>query len=726
MRSSTRRLRTRSLRDALSGPDRQDHAEADLPEVWQVTELSDDAATAIAHHLDLAGDRVDRRLMGALAEKAATAAMGSGAWSDAARFWSIAAEVAPRQRSARTHLLAGRSAYLDLDPESCREHLSRSIEAARADGDMAIWGEALIQLLRNNLVYEAESIGRRWDTREAHDFLEQAGRTHPELGARMLDVLANIAFTELRPNEGEDMARRGLAMLDGQDSTTEGMLLFTLGLQSLGRLDLEEAETLYEKSQTRLAESDDPFQRGWVPGRLALLEAMRGRRQRALEHARSAATTDRNASSWAEYSMASAVMSHLTAFAGDFAESERLGHEAEVAWQRSNFYITPGILFPTLAAVRSLRGDIAGARGALDDMAKAGARGSWRYRLMVEWLCGDRESVRRNVADRTPAAPADATLLNLGSIAMQAELAVAVQNRDMAAGIRPVLEKVFANGVRTNPGWPTSIPRLLCACASLTGDVQGATTWLPVAAETAESLGSPVERSLVQLEHSRLLVREGHAEAAGPVLEECVVAFDRLGMLPMRALAIDLLARLHDSAVAGRPSAVRRYILFTDICSSTQLNRELGDERWLLVVAEHNRVVRRRLREFDGVEVKQTGDGMFAWFSDPGRAIRCACAAVSDMERMNPSRAESVHLRAGVSAGEPLPMDGDLYGLSIAEAARICDAAEPGRVLAGSDVISADPDPPAFRYVGTPELKGLEPGLRLVELDPDDSAAPLR
>jgi class 3 adenylate cyclase len=260
----------------------------------------------------------------------------------------------------------------------------------------------------------------------------------------------------------------------------------------------------------------------------------------------------------------------------------------------------------------------------------------------------------------------------------------------------------------------------------LAGDLRAADAWLPIAAETAESLESPIERNLVGLERARLLIARGEAETAGSILEECVVGFDRLGLLPMRASAIDMLAKLHDSAVASRPSAVKRYIMFTDICSSTQLNRELGDEQWLRVVAEHNRVVRRRLREFDGVEVKQTGDGMFAWFSDPGRAIRCACAAVSDMERLNPSRSQEVRLRAGVSAGEPLPMDGDLYGLSIAAAARICDAAEPGRVLAGSEVVRADPDPPAFRDVGTQDLKGLESGLRLVEFDPDDAATSSR
>lgn len=320
------------LRDALHGPDGQRSSATDLPHAGRASELPDDTVTSVAHHLDLAGDRADRTLLSELSEKAAGAAMASGAWSDAARFWSKAAAVAPTHRAARTHLMAGRSAYLDLDPESCREHLGRSIEAARADGDVATWGEALVQLLRNNLVYEAESIGRRWDTREAHDFLEQAGQTHPELCALMLDVLANIAFAELRPNEGEEMARRGLEMLEGRDSRTEGMLLFTLGLQSLGRLELDEAETLYRRSQTRLAESDDPFQRGWVPGRLALLEAMRGRRHRALEHVEFAATTDRNASSWAEYSMAIAIRSQLAAFAGDYAESERLGHDAEVAW----------------------------------------------------------------------------------------------------------------------------------------------------------------------------------------------------------------------------------------------------------------------------------------------------------------------------------------------------------------------------------------------------------
>ena len=72
------------------------------------------------------------------------------------------------------------------------------------------------------------------------------------------------------------------------------------------------------------------------------------------------------------------------------------------------------------------------------------------------------------------------------------------------------------------------------------------------------------------------------------------------------------------------PATVVTTVLFTDLVGSTETAAELGDERWGEVLARHHVLVRQHLDQFDGREVKTTGDGFLATFDDPVRAVQCA------------------------------------------------------------------------------------------------------
>jgi class 3 adenylate cyclase len=73
-------------------------------------------------------------------------------------------------------------------------------------------------------------------------------------------------------------------------------------------------------------------------------------------------------------------------------------------------------------------------------------------------------------------------------------------------------------------------------------------------------------------------------------------------------------------------------VLFTDIVGSTAKLAELGDRGWRDLLQKHHALVRRQLVRFSGREIDTAGDGFFASFDGPGRAIRCACA-ISDAVR---------------------------------------------------------------------------------------------
>lgn len=116
-------------------------------------------------------------------------------------------------------------------------------------------------------------------------------------------------------------------------------------------------------------------------------------------------------------------------------------------------------------------------------------------------------------------------------------------------------------------------------------------------------------------------------------------------------------------------------VLFTDIVGSTSMAERLGDAAWKRVLASHHEDVTALLGHHRGRLVKTTGDGFVATFDAPARAIRCALALIAAANK------DGIDIRAGVHTGEVEFTDGDLHGLAVHLAARIMDAAEPGRTF---------------------------------------------
>ena len=171
-------------------------------------------------------------------------------------------------------------------------------------------------------------------------------------------------------------------------------------------------------------------------------------------------------------------------------------------------------------------------------------------------------------------------------------------------------------------------------------------------------------------------------------------------------LTVEPLERfMRESWEGRRPAAPERLlttVLFTDIVDSTAKAVELGDARWRDLVAEHHARVRRELARFRGRELDTAGDGFFASFDGPARAIRCACAvrdAVADLE---------LEIRAGLHTGECEQLDGKVTGIAVATGARIASLGAGGEVLVSStvrDLVAGSGIEFADR--GVHELKGL-------------------
>jgi class 3 adenylate cyclase len=128
------------------------------------------------------------------------------------------------------------------------------------------------------------------------------------------------------------------------------------------------------------------------------------------------------------------------------------------------------------------------------------------------------------------------------------------------------------------------------------------------------------------------------------------------------------------------PESVLATLLFTDIVGSTERAAELGDRGWRDLLARHHAFVRRELARYRGEEKDTAGDGFFATFDGPARAIRCAHAIVDGVRDLG------LDLRAGVHTGECEVHEDKVAGLAVVIGARVAALAEGGEVLVSQTV----------------------------------------
>ena len=149
-------------------------------------------------------------------------------------------------------------------------------------------------------------------------------------------------------------------------------------------------------------------------------------------------------------------------------------------------------------------------------------------------------------------------------------------------------------------------------------------------------------------------------------------------------------------------------VLFTDIVGSTDRVAALGDAAWKELLASHDRIVRSELERFGGVERGTAGDGFFATFDGPARAVRCAAAIGEGL------RPADLEIRAGVHAGEVELAGDDVRGIAVHIGARVAALARGSEILVSSTVKELVAGSGlVFEDAGEHELKGVPDRWRL-------------
>jgi class 3 adenylate cyclase len=164
---------------------------------------------------------------------------------------------------------------------------------------------------------------------------------------------------------------------------------------------------------------------------------------------------------------------------------------------------------------------------------------------------------------------------------------------------------------------------------------------------------------------------------------------------------------------ADEPDTVLATVLFTDIVGSTEQMHRLGDRAWASLLSTHHTAVRRQLSRYRGVEMDTAGDGFFARFDGPARAIRCARDIVGSVHDLG------LEVRAGLHTGECQVAEGKVAGIAVSIGARVAAEAGPGEVLVSGtvrDLVAGS----GLEFVerGTQPLKGVPGEWRLYAVAP--------
>ena len=213
-----------------------------------------------------------------------------------------------------------------------------------------------------------------------------------------------------------------------------------------------------------------------------------------------------------------------------------------------------------------------------------------------------------------------------------------------------------------------------------------------------------------------VLYRKGPAEEDSLQVAQLVPGAHALRVTGEDYWGIFLSAELPEEVerfVAGQappevPDSVLATMLFTDIVGSSERAAELGDRRWRELLERHHALVRRELMRYRGEEKDTAGDGFFATFDGPARAIRCAQAIVDGVGELG------IQVRAGVHTGECEVHEEKVAGLAVVIGSRVASAAQGSEVLVSQTVKDLVAGAGVeFEERGEQELKGVPGKWRL-------------
>jgi class 3 adenylate cyclase len=665
----------------------------------------------VAAHLRLAPDTVPADVVATIRWSAGAEAFSAGAWGQAAEFFESALLAAESSGPAwpdhsERWYLTGEAAFRDHDVR-CGEHLRRALDLADPAVDLDVIARSTILRTRALL-----TLGQGTITAEDEEELAAiTDRPDPRLDrwrSALLGIAAECRFATYDFTAGAELARRARAAATlADDPLSTWAVEIGEGLQHVAGLRLDDADVCFTRAIDTSDRADSPWHGASSRHRSALVDLLRGNLTSFDRKVAEGMAVSTSCHHWAECSFGSGLRTVALAARGD-PGVEVEAENAAAMHRRTSYVFSPGLLYPALAYARATRGDIEGAEDALSALESIGQPAGSHRRALARFdrlLLGSTEPPRR--ATRRDHRPDLGTLAALGAAADEA---IDLGDTGAMADAAGRIDEVLACGVVMAPSWPHWFPRIRAQIA-VELDEPDARDRLEAATEAAAVEGVDFERVLLGLLTSEV------ADDRTMAIEHAAAALrraDERGLLAGVVLSQDRLRRLGTDPL--RPLA--RAVLNSDIVSSTDLSRTLGDERWLEVLDEHDELVKATVRRHGGVIFKHTGDGMFAWFASAADAVAATeiLLGVFEHGHLHDGRV-ALRIRAGLALGSPLSRsDGDLFGMTVIEAGRLCSAASPGMALASAAVAEASMRSLAVH--GRLDLKGFDRAVEAYCVEP--------
>jgi class 3 adenylate cyclase len=191
---------------------------------------------------------------------------------------------------------------------------------------------------------------------------------------------------------------------------------------------------------------------------------------------------------------------------------------------------------------------------------------------------------------------------------------------------------------------------------------------------------------------------------------------DESGIFLSHDVADEIERFVAGEAAPSVPDSVLATVMFTDIVGSTDHAARIGNRNWRDLLARHHIVVRRELSRFRGHERDTAGDGFFATFDGPARAIRAAQAITEGVRTLG------LEARIGIHIGECELHDDKITGLAVVIGSRVASNARGSEVLVSQtvrDLVAGS----GIRFLdrGTHELKGIPGTWQLFAVAADEN-----
>jgi len=289
------------------------------------------------------------------------------------------------------------------------------------------------------------------------------------------------------------------------------------------------------------------------------------------------------------------------------------------------------------------------------------------------------------------------------------EIAIAAADLDAARAAAEELERIvdaFKIGDQRAPAFDAAVHLAKGQIQLAEKDWDAAAASLRRARDEWQRVGAPYEVAQARTSLGIAFRQQRDEHGATAELEAARSTFEKLGARLDQERVEELLGRVEG----------RRTFLFTDIVGSTKLLEELGDEEWQKLLARHDEVVRKGVVGHGGSVIKQTGDGFFARFDDPAKAIEAAIEVQKELRAAE----LATEVRIGAHTGGAFRTGAnysDYGGQSVHIAARIGAAAGAGEILVSRETLDGTESRFGLSAPRAESLKGFDEPIEVVSVD---------